>query len=594
MDTLAYLHLTEAYTESNHSSSGITFYCRLLFQQLKQANPLRGNSVPLILFAIILITLSWATPAQALKRGNRGTQVTSLQQNLRAAGYYNGPVTGFYGSLTQAAVRRFQRANGLSADGVYGSRTQSRLSSKLQAKRRSAPARVNNNAGSSSQSRVLRRGSRGSLVSSLQRSLQSGGYYNGQITGYYGSLTQTAVSKFQTDRGLSPDGIAGPKTLSALKSGSGASASSPVTPAQPEVTAPPPVFNNESFIEEQTNKDETPDVLAGSPNWMTLKHTIYGKISPKSIVHSGQGLFFAQNMMYSHTITVYDREYKLVKTIPDVVNLSKYGHTKFNGQYQGSPVEAGFSHNGKYAWVSNYKMYGPGFNKPGSDKCSPNQNTDNSFLYRINTDNLNVEKVIEVGSVPKFLAASPDSRLVIVSNWCSWDLSIINTEDNQEIKRIKLGRYPRGVAIDANSQKAYVALMGSYDIAVINLKDFSVEWLRNIGRSPRHLNIDPEGKYLFATLNGEGQVAKIDLSTGKATKKVVTGSAPRSMTLSDDGQLLYVVNYHSNTVSKVRTSDMKVLQTVNVNAHPIGITYDSETRQVWVACYSGSIMVFQD
>ncbi|NEO98432.1 MAG: peptidoglycan-binding protein [Symploca sp. SIO2E9] len=589
MDTLAYLHLTEAYTESEQSSSGITFYCRLLFQELKQANPFRGNSILLILFAIILTTLSWATPAQALKRGNRGTQVTSLQQNLRAAGYYNGPVTGFYGSLTQAAVKRFQRANGLSADGVYGPQTQRRLSSKLQTKRRSARSSV-----SSTRSGVLRRGSRGSVVSSLQRKLKSSGYYNGPITGYYGSLTQAAVSRLQRARGLSPDGVAGPRTLSALESNSRPSPRSAVTPAKPEITAPPPVFNNESFIEEQSNTDKNQDILSGSPNWMTLKHTIYGKISPKSIVHSGQGLFFAQNMMYSHTITVYDRDYKLVKTIPDVVNLSKYGYSKFNGEYQGSPVEAGFSHNGKYAWVSNYKMYGSGFNKPGSDKCSPNQNTDNSFLYRINTENLNIEEVIQVGSVPKFLAASPDSRLVLVSNWCSWDLSIVDTQNNQELKRIKLGRYPRGVAIDAASEKAYVALMGSYDIAVINLKDFSVEWLRNVGRSPRHLNIDPEGKHLYATLNGEGQVAKIDLSTGKATKKVVTGSAPRSMTLSDDGQLLYVVNYHSNTVSKVRTSDMEVLQTVSVNAHPIGITYDAETRQVWVACYSGSIMVFQD
>ncbi|NET07617.1 MAG: peptidoglycan-binding protein [Symploca sp. SIO2B6] len=592
MDTLAYLHLTETYTESEQSSLGINFYCRLLFQELKQVNPLRGNSILLILFAITLTTLSWATPAQALKRGNRGTQVTSLQQNLRAAGYYNGPVTGFYGSLTQAAVRRFQRAHGLSADGVYGPQTQRRLSSKLQGKRRSTS--TSNNSSSSNRRRVLRRGSRGSSVSSLQRKLKLSGYYNGPITGYYGSLTQAAVGRFQSSRGLSPDGVAGPQTLSALESGSRSSASSPITPAKPEVTAPPPIFNNESFIEEQSKTDNNQDALSGSPNWMALKHTIYGKISPKSIVHSGQGLFFAQNMMYSHTITVYDRDYKLVKTIPDVVNLSKYGHSKFNGKYQGSPVEAGFSHNGRYAWVSNYKMYGPGFNKPGSDKCSPNQNTDNSFLYRIDTENLNIEEVIQVGSVPKFLAASPDSRLVLVSNWCSWDLSVVDTENNQEIKRIKLGRYPRGVTIDAASEKAYVALMGSYDIATINLKDFSVEWLRNIGRSPRHLNIDPESNYLYATLNGEGQVAKIDLSTGKVIKKVVTGSAPRSMALSDNGQLLYVVNYHSNTVSKVRTSDMKVLQTVNVNAHPIGVTYDAETRQVWVACYSGSIMVFQD
>ena len=66
------------------------------------------------------------------------------------------------------------------------------------------------------------------------------------------------------------------------------------------------------------------------------------------------------------------------------------------------------------------------------------------------------------------------------------------------------------------------------------------------------------------------------------------------MAIADDGRSLYVVNYHSNTVSKVRTRDMKVVQTVETNHHPIGITYDAQTRQVWVACYSGSIMVFKD
>ena len=329
---------------------------------------------------------------------------------------------------------------------------------------------------------------------------------------------------------------------------------------------------------------------------MTLVKTIHGNISPKSVVHSGNGLFFAQNMMYNHTITVYDRAFKLVKTIPDRVNLSDYGHQEFQGTYQGSPVEASFSHDGKYAWVSNYQMYGTGFNRPGSDVCHPSENYDSSYLYRINTDTLEKEQVIGVGSVPKFTATSPDNRFVLVSNWCSYDVSIIDTQTNQEIKRLKLGRYPRGIAIDAKSEKAYVAIMGSTDIAVISLKesqDFAVSWLRNIGVSPRHLNIAPTSNYLYTSLNGEGNIAKIALSTNKVVSKVRTGNAPRSMVISNNGEFLYVVNYRSNTVSQVRTSDMKVMQSVKTGANPIGITYDSKTHQVWVACYSGSLMVFQ-
>lgn len=327
---------------------------------------------------------------------------------------------------------------------------------------------------------------------------------------------------------------------------------------------------------------------------MTLKKTIFGNISPKSIVHSGEGLFFAQNMMYSHNITVYDRKYQLVKTIDDTVDLEKYSQSKFKGKYQGAPVEAAFSHQGDYAWISNYQMYGSEFKNPGNDRCYLSQKTDNSFLYRVNTKTLEVDKAIEVGSVPKFVATSPDDGLVLVSNWCSWDLSVVDPNENKEIKRIRLGRYPRGIVIDSASENAYVAIMGSEDIATVNLTNFSVEWLKNIGDSPRHLSLDPAGKYLYATLNGEYKVAKIDLSTGKVVKKVTTGEAPRSMAISDDGQFLYVVNYNSNTVSKVRASDMKVMESVKVNENPIGITYDPQTRQVWVACYSGSIMVFQD
>lgn len=66
------------------------------------------------------------------------------------------------------------------------------------------------------------------------------------------------------------------------------------------------------------------------------------------------------------------------------------------------------------------------------------------------------------------------------------------------------------------------------------------------------------------------------------------------MAISNNGQFLYVVNYRSNTMAKVRTADMKVLQTVNTNPDPIGVTYNPESNEIWVACYSGSLMVFQD
>ncbi|MCC3431540.1 MAG: peptidoglycan-binding protein [Microcoleus sp. PH2017_29_MFU_D_A] len=474
----------------------------------------------------------------------------------------------------------------------------------------------------------MTKGDSGPEVVEIQKTLQASGHFGGRATGFYGSVTQAAVKKFQADNKLKVDGIIGPQTLSALKGKSPAasadkeSAEKTASKVDRPSPSPTPTENSNQLEDPTKNQPKQPlfeepflppfktetaaptsdkkenelpgKRLANTEGKMTLKKTIYGKISPKSIVYSGDGLFFAQNMMYSHSITVYNRKFKLVKTISDTVNLSKFGFSKFKGNYKGSPVEAAFSTDGKYGYVSNYQMYGSGFDNPGSDRCSPSAKHDQSFLYRINTQTLKIEKIIPVGAVPKFNAVSPDNRFVLASNWCTWDLSVVDINKNREVERVKLGAYPRGIVVTPDSKNAYIAVMGSSDIAKVNLLDFSVEWLRNIGNAPRHLTIDPNGKYMYATLNGEGNVAKIDLATGEVIDKVSTGNAPRSMTISGDGKLIYVVNYSSNTVSKVRTSDLKVLQTVNVNSSPIGITYDPETNQVWVACYSGSIMVFQD
>ena len=66
------------------------------------------------------------------------------------------------------------------------------------------------------------------------------------------------------------------------------------------------------------------------------------------------------------------------------------------------------------------------------------------------------------------------------------------------------------------------------------------------------------------------------------------------MAISADGRSLYVVNYASDTVTKLRTSDMSVLQTISTGVHPIGVTYDATTGAVWVAVYTGEILIFAD
>jgi YVTN family beta-propeller protein len=322
--------------------------------------------------------------------------------------------------------------------------------------------------------------------------------------------------------------------------------------------------------------------------------SIAGAISPKSVVASQTGLVFAQNMMYTHTVTVYDREGELVATIPDAVRLSELGSRNREGRFRGAPVEAAFTPDGRAAYVSNYAMYGPGFDRQGQDTCAPANHYDDSFVYRIDTATLQIDQAIAVGSVPKYVAVTPDGRWVLVANWCSYDLSVIDTVAGDEVRRIELGRYPRGIAVSPDSSTAYVALMGEGRIAVVDLETFRVGWIKGIGNGPRHLVTDPNGRYLYATLNADGTVAKVDLASGRIVDRVATGAEPRSMAMAPDGGSLYVVNYGSDTMSKVTTKHPRVVQTVSPCYHPIGVTYENATRTVWVACYGGSIQRFEE
>ena len=327
---------------------------------------------------------------------------------------------------------------------------------------------------------------------------------------------------------------------------------------------------------------------------MTLVKTITGNISPKSVRSSGSGLVSAHNMMYRHSVTIYDANtFELVSTVPDSVQLSKYGYSKYSSIYRGSPVEGAYSPDGKYLYVTNYAMYGKGFNREGHDICSPASGYDTSFLYRVNLAKYEIDNVYPVGSVPKVVEVTPDNKFVLISNWCSYDLTVISIASQKVVKTIKIGRYPRGIAVSNDSKFAYVAEMGGNQIHVINLEDFSKTYIP-IGSNPRAIVLSPDNSMMYVTMNLSGKVASWDLINNKAGKSVKTGKAARSLAISSDGTALFVVNFVSNTISKVRTSDMKVFQSIKACNEPIGITYDSPTSRTWVACYGGAIKIYDN
>jgi peptidoglycan hydrolase-like protein with peptidoglycan-binding domain len=142
-----------------------------------------------------------AVPASA---SAASADVAAVQVAMGALGLYPHPVDGISGPWTQGAVRTFQSRHGLTVDGIAGPQTRAALG------RRGKP-----NLGA----RPMREGKRGWDVAALQFLLHERGFEPGGFDGGFGPNTLSAVRRYQAAAGLQVDGIAGPSTVGALRSG---------------------------------------------------------------------------------------------------------------------------------------------------------------------------------------------------------------------------------------------------------------------------------------------------------------------------------------------------------------------------------------
>ena len=79
--------------------------------------------IALISMLIVSLLASNNTVEALSKYGSRGSEVRTIQEKLKRWGYYKGNVDGIYGSQTLAAVKLFQKKNGLTVDGIAGDKT---------------------------------------------------------------------------------------------------------------------------------------------------------------------------------------------------------------------------------------------------------------------------------------------------------------------------------------------------------------------------------------------------------------------------------------------------------------------------------------
>jgi len=175
-------------------------------------------------------------------KGTLENAVKRLQFELHHQGYDVGiehPVDGHLGPYTAHGISEFQRRNGLVVDGIYGPKSRAKMVEVVLPVQHTLAntglytGEIDGWWGHYTDSAVRRfqkqqglvvdgicgpvtRGELREFVSRLQFALHSFGYYNGEVDGVYGPVTTDAVKAFQKDNNLKVDGMAGPVSRGTL------------------------------------------------------------------------------------------------------------------------------------------------------------------------------------------------------------------------------------------------------------------------------------------------------------------------------------------------------------------------------------------
>ncbi len=149
----------------------------------------------------------------SLKKGMSGSSVKEVQERLKVLGYFKNSCTGYYGDATVKAVKAFQSRNGLTADGICGPDTIKKMYA-------NNVKPVEGVEVDKDQNNALSYGKTNNDIKALQRRLKQLGYFDHNVTGYFGDATRDAVKDFQRNNKLSVNGVVNDATLEKLDSDS--------------------------------------------------------------------------------------------------------------------------------------------------------------------------------------------------------------------------------------------------------------------------------------------------------------------------------------------------------------------------------------
>jgi len=199
---VAHTSLQQAFVEKERANQTLALRLSALPRPAHRPAQAKAAPQPITNTSRTSVTKGSFSSLQLEHPHRQGPQIAQVQRQLQR---HNLPirVDGIYGRDTEAMVRWFQRKHDLPTDGVVGPKTYRALH------------RMDKTTRLVRQLWLRRPPQEGRDVLIVQRTLRRVGY-RVKVDGHFGPETGVAVTQFQRNHGIEPDGMVGPQTWAAL------------------------------------------------------------------------------------------------------------------------------------------------------------------------------------------------------------------------------------------------------------------------------------------------------------------------------------------------------------------------------------------
>jgi YVTN family beta-propeller protein len=276
------------------------------------------------------------------------------------------------------------------------------------------------------------------------------------------------------------------------------------------------------------------------------------------------------------------------------------------------PHEAAISHDGRFAFVTNYGAFNL-FRETGGQRGGPGNTItvlDLKERKAVSTFDLGeyqqphgiqvsadgsvfwvtveaAKAVLEVnagdGSIQKkwgtnqdtshMIVATPDEKRLYVANIRSGSVTVID-RTNDSVKTISTGAGAEGIDVSPDGREVWVTNRSANTISVIDTTtDRVVVTFESGGQFPIRARFTPDGKQVWVSNGRSNLVAVFDAATRRLLGKVDVGEVPIGIVITPDGQRAFVANTNANQITVIDVPGRKVLHSFTTGNEPDGMAW---------------------